>query len=525
MFRILSGFIALLVIIAPAFALAGEVAQSRYKIIIREADTEKAQQKNLPTGDSIYDMRRHVDAAHERPAPALDEPRISLTAFNKRLGDALIEIGSKVGYTVIFGPQVDPNAMVIANFKDTPLSSAVSAITSFVNSSYEIDHAKKTITVLRTITRTFSIPAVAISVPIMTAEMGGDMVGGGGGGGAAGGGMGMGMGGGGGAAVGAQSLKASVALKKTDVEIDSRRLFEDNIRKLLSPDGHYVLDWLSAILMVTDAAPNIKLIEEYINNIREATEKQLVVYATITQVSTTKDFRYGIDWNVLAKRLSGEVLTDARRGKELRLETAVTDIAAPTLTITRTAADISAVLRALEEQGDVKVLANPYIFARNLQPVAIFSGKSIPYISSIQRTVTGVVGEATTSFEIARAQDGIMLAVRTYVRDDGDIDVQIMPILSSIDEFVTFNIEGNVFTNPVSSVQQTMQSVTVSDGETVVIGGVKRERAEVAEKSVPLLSNIPLLGALFMSEAETDNRSELVIALKVKKVDRTAKSR
>jgi type II secretory pathway component GspD/PulD (secretin) len=242
-------------------------------------------------------------------------------------------------------------------------------------------------------------------------------------------------------------------------------------------------------------------------------------------VSTTKDFRYGIDWNVLAKRLSGEVLTDARRGKELRLETAVTNIAAPTLTITRTAADISAVLRALEEQGDVKVLANPYIFARNLQPVAIFSGKSIPYISSIQRTVTGVVGEATTSFEIARAQDGIMLAVRTYVRDDGDIDVQIMPILSSIDEFVTFNVEGNVFTNPVSSVQQTMQSVTVSDGETVVIGGVKRERAEAAEKSVPLLSNIPLLGSLFRSEAEIDSRSELVIALKVKKVDRTTKSR
>jgi type II secretory pathway component GspD/PulD (secretin) len=100
-----------------------------------------------------------------------------------------------------------------------------------------------------------------------------------------------------------------------------------------------------------------------------------------------------------------------------------------------------------------------------------------------------------------------------------------MPILSSIDEFVTFNIEGNVFTNPVSSVQQTMQSVTVSDGETVVIGGVKRERAEAAEKSVPLLSNIPLLGSLFRSEAEIDSRSELVIALKVKKVDRNAQQR
>jgi hypothetical protein len=527
MFKFLAVFVLLSMLIVPVGAKAEDTAESKYKIIIQTVSPEEAQQKNLPAGDSKYTVSPGSDIEDKKmPAPATSAvqhapsvyagPLVSMTAYNRRLGDVLLEIGSNVGYTVIFGPQVDPNLTVVVDLKSMPLPRAVRAITSFVNYSYEINNAEKTITILKTITKTFIIPDIAIGVPMMSAEMGGDMVGGGSGGSSPGGG-GMFPGAGGGD-MGAQNLKANVTLKKTDDKIDGRKLFEDNIKKLLSADGHYIIDWLSATLMVMDAVPNINLIEKYINGIKESAGKQLVVYATITQVSTAKEFRYGIDWNVLAKRLGGEILTDASRGREMRLETIVTAIPAPTLTVTRTAADVTAVLKALEEQGNVNVLANPYLYVRNLQPVAIFSGKSVPYIGSIQRSVAGAGGESTTSFSIARAQDGIMLSVRCHVKDDGNIDIQIAPILTSIDEFVTFNIEGNTFTNPVSSVQQTMQSVTVRDGETVVIGGVKREKKEVSEKAVPLLSKIPLLGAIFKSEGNTGSNSELVIALKVKKV-------
>ncbi len=195
----------------------------------------------------------------------------------------------------------------------------------------------------------------------------------------------------------------------------------------------------------------------------------------------------------------------------------MTDVTSPTLTITRTAADISGVLKALSDQGKVEVLSKPYIFARNLQPVAIFSGKSIPYIGSIQTTVSGTVGTSQTNYSISRAQDGMMLAVRCHIRDDGRIDVQIAPILASVDSYVTFNVGGNTFTNPVSSVQQTLQSVTLKDGETIVIGGIKRQHKEYASNEVPLLSKIPLLGYLFKSHDDTLSNSEIVIALKVEK--------
>lgn len=524
--KFLLGLVFLAVFTVPAIAFSGDTlrsdGESKYKIVIRttedssvppeksgsKSDDRQINRKDLSSTDSRYSIGHGAPLAVE-----FTEPKISMSAYNKRLGDILLEIGANTGYTVIFGPQVDPNVMVIADFKDMPLSRAVSAVTAFVNYSYEINKAEKIIKAVKSVTRIFSVPDVAISSPVMSAEMGGDMVGSGSEGASGGSQMFPGAGGG----IGSQNLKANVTLKKADDKIDGRKSFEDNIRKLLSPDGHYIIDWLSATLMVTDSVANVDLIGKYIGNIKEVTGKQLAVYATITQISTTKDFRYGIDWDLLVKRVSGEVLTGA--GRELKLKTSVSDIASPTLTITRTAADVTAVLKALEEQGNVQVLANPYLYVRNLQPVAIFSGKSVPYIGSIQKSVAGTVGESTTSFSIARAQDGIMLAVRCYVKDNGDIDVQIAPVLTSIDEFVTFNIEGNTFTNPVSSVQQTMQSVTIKDGETVIIGGVKREKREISEKGVPFLSKVPILGALFKSETNTDNNSELVIALKVKRVE------
>jgi type II secretory pathway component GspD/PulD (secretin) len=477
---------------------------SRYEIVPvqegageKESDTLKSQ---TPKAESLLKQGDTVKA----PALTDSDPRISYSSYGGRLGDILLEIGNTYGYTMIFGPQVDANQSVLVDLKDVPLSTAISALTQQVNYGYE--RKGNIITIHKVIAKTFNIPDVAITVPSMTAEMGGDMVGGG-----------TGSSGGSSATsssstdMGTQNLRANVVLKKADDKLDGRKLFEENIKKLISPDGHYVLDWASASLMVVDTPRNISHIEKFIDNLKDVTSKLIIVEATVTQVSTKNEFRFGIDWDLLAKTIGGTTLNT-------KIATDLVNITKPSLTITRTASDIGAVLKALEEQGDVSVLSSPYIYARNLQPVAIFSGKSIPYIGSIQKSVSGTVGETTTSYTIARAQDGIMLAVRCHIKDDGYIDVQIAPILASIDEFVTFTIDGNTFTNPVSSVQQTLQSVSLKDGEMIVIGGVKRKKEDKSERSIPFLSKIPLIGGLFSSQNNVSGTSDLVIALKVKKV-------
>ena len=73
-------------------------------------------------------------------------------------------------------------------------------------------------------------------------------------------------------------------LKKADDKLDGRKLLRRTSRNL--PDGHYVLDWASASLMVVDTPRNISHIEKFIDNLKDVTSKPIIVEATITQVST-----------------------------------------------------------------------------------------------------------------------------------------------------------------------------------------------------------------------------------------------
>ena len=429
-------------------------------------------------------------------------PLVSITSYGRKIGDIVLELSSQTGYNIVFGPETDPNLAVVINVNNIPLDKAIDAITKYLNYGYEIED--NTITISRMISKTFTIPEVAINIPQTSAELGGDMLGGSSSSSSSGS-------SGGATDTGSQNLRASVSIKKADDKLSGREIFENNIKKFLSPDGHYIIDWLSATLFVYDSPRNVKFIENYLKNLRKESDKQLIVESTISVVTLKNNTQLGIDWNIVINRLGGEVLTISTNSAN--------NVTNPAITIARTSYEISTVLKALQEQGDVKVISSPYVYARNLQPVAIYSGKSVPYISSIQRTVTGQTNESTTSYSVSKAQDGAMLSIKAHIRDDGKIDLQIVPILASIDGFVNFNIDNNNFSNPISSIQQTLQSITVKDGDTIIIGGIKRDKKSETIQGVPLLSKIPILGALFSYTDKESENAEVVIAIKVKKVE------
>ena len=429
-------------------------------------------------------------------------PLVSITSYGRKIGDIVLELSSQTGYNIVFGPETDPNLAVVINVNNIPLDKAIDAITKYLNYGYEIED--NTITISRMISKTFTIPEVAINIPQTSAELGGDMLGGSSSSSSSGS-------SGGATDTSSQNLRASVSIKKADDKLSGREIFENNIKKFLSPDGHYIIDWLSATLFVYDSPRNVKFIENYLKNLRKESDKQLIVESTISVVTLKNNTQLGIDWNIVINRLGGEVLTISTNSAN--------NVTNPAITIARTSYEISTVLKALQEQGDVKVISSPYVYARNLQPVAIYSGKSVPYISSVQRTVTGQTNESTTSYSVSKAQDGAMLSIKAHIRDDGKIDLQIVPILASIDGFVNFNIDNNNFSNPISSIQQTLQSITVKDGDTIIIGGIKRDKKSETTQGVPLLSKIPILGALFSYTDKESENAEVVIAIKVKKVE------
>ena len=168
--------------------------------------------------------------------------------------------------------------------------------------------------------------------------------------------------------------------------------------------------------------------------------------------------------------------------------------------------DLNLVLSAMYAQGRLQLLSNPSITVANNEEGRIQVGQEIRLPDSIATFDTGT--QSTT----VQAQDvGIILEVKPSINPDGFVRMDIRPTISRLSEKTT-DISEN-FRSPIIIKRTADTTVTVKDGETVVIGGLIEENSERRDMKIPLLGDIPLIGGLFRSESEVRRRTELLIVL------------
>lgn len=157
---------------------------------------------------------------------------------------------------------------------------------------------------------------------------------------------------------------------------------------------------------------------------------------------------------------------------------------------------LAATLYALAQKGDAKILSEPKVVTISNQQAKIQVGTDIPF--SITTISNGVV---TQSFQMVSA--GILLTVTPTINADDNIRIKIKPEVS---------IPGNVTAaGPEIRTRNAETEVIVKSGETLVIGGLIDEQDRKSISKVPLLGDIPVLGAFFRSTSTGKNRTELLI--------------
>jgi len=106
--------------------------------------------------------------------------------------------------------------------------------------------------------------------------------------------------------------------------------------------------------------------------------------------------------------------------------------------------------------------------------------------------------------------EGVVLSVTPQISGDGVISMTITP---SVTERVGEAVSRLGDTVPVLSVRETDTQVRVHQGETIVLGGLMQERVRTQTSKVPLLGDIPVIGALFRREERVTAKTDLVILL------------
>ncbi|MBI2301411.1 MAG: pilus assembly protein N-terminal domain-containing protein [Armatimonadetes bacterium] len=161
---------------------------------------------------------------------------------------------------------------------------------------------------------------------------------------------------------------------------------------------------------------------------------------------------------------------------------------------------VAASIRALVQENRARVLQMPSVTVDDGQPAIIQAVTDLPLPS----TTTGAGGGTGTSVEFRPV--GVRLEVTPTViwgEPDNRIEMTVLAEVSAIDAGVAINIGGSVI--PGISKREASTVVTVNDNEALVIGGLTTESERKNTSRIPLISEIPILGALFRY---TDSRKE-----------------
>ncbi|NLH41936.1 MAG: type II secretion system secretin GspD [Planctomycetes bacterium] len=170
-------------------------------------------------------------------------------------------------------------------------------------------------------------------------------------------------------------------------------------------------------------------------------------------------------------------------------------------------AQIGAILHALQKQSGVNILSTPSILTSNHRKAQIIVGENRPFVteSRITETNNPITPTVIKSFEYKDV--GITLDITPHISQGGlirlDLDTEFTKL---IEDVTTLSVD-----TPATAKRTAKTAVTMGSGATVVIGGLIRDDTTHAVKKVPLVGDLPLVGALFRSERDRTEKTNLLL--------------
>ena len=235
--------------------------------------------------------------------------------------------------------------------------------------------------------------------------------------------------------------------------------------------------------------------------------RQVMISVVLAEVQLGDELALGVKWGpgvsatnpnnavAVAGGNNGPIFTGSKTG-----------IFPPDLTtsVLNFALNVNVVLQALAAETNVRILQQPRIFTSDNKEAKFFQGQDIPFqASSLSDLNTG--GGVNATFE--QIPVGIGLNVRPRITKDENVNMQIEVLLSNQNRATPQGVGGN----PVIDRRQTNTTVTVKNGQTIVLSGIRRETENKIKNKVPVLGDVPVLDWVFANTNEVKEVTELLV--------------
>jgi type IV pilus assembly protein PilQ len=286
---------------------------------------------------------------------------------------------------------------------------------------------------------------------------------------------------------------------------------EKALDKFISKRGSLSCSPSTSNIIVTDTESKIKTIDTFIEEIDRITP-QVLVEARIYDITSQDKLDLGVQWQAGRRTTYDETSGTGTIGVNPsdRTDPFITGVFSGATSKTSSVSgnlrigwlnasiDIDAMIKAQQNIVNAKLLANPRILVLDNETADFDIVREIPYK---QTSTTGNTATETVIFKPV----GTKLQVTPHVTKYGMLRLRIVPEFGVVVGTLTEGSPPTVDTRKVDTI------ALVKDGQTVVIGGLRKKEVSQQTNKIPLLGDIPVLGALFRFEGEDITNSELVV--------------
>ncbi len=278
-------------------------------------------------------------------------------------------------------------------------------------------------------------------------------------------------------------------------------------------------------------------VREYLRMLQQSVSRQVLIEATVVEVSLTDEHRTGVDWRIFNRssdttgnatgnniQSNGFSGSQSLHGQQVPVDASSPQATPSALFSLRhqsaTLGNLTATLELLRTYGSVHILSQPQIIALNNQSAVLKVVDNRVYFSvEVERSSSDDNERITTESRIHTVPVGLVMSVIPFISADGQVVLNIRPSISRIlgfrDDPIPALATGGI-RNSVPEIQvREMESVlSVKHGETIVIGGLMQQNDSLRDTGVSGLRSLPWVGKLFGREVQTSGKSELLVFLR-----------
>lgn len=302
-----------------------------------------------------------------------------------------------------------------------------------------------------------------------------------------------------------------------------------DIKTLLSSEGKVLYGDEPNSIVVVDYPENIQRVAQYLDTLDTA-PKQVLIEARVVEVKLQKEHSLGVNWKAFMDRgympigrfkagtsalglMPGNIEQSIPYKNTFFPPAQTSSGQQSPFTFAIFDDNISIVLSTLAASLDTDILSAPRITTVNNREAEIKVITKLPWAEP-QVTVSDT-GTVTVTWTINYEEVGITLKVTPTITEDGNIAMVLAPEVSEktsdYNLTVTQGTTSVPYTVPIIDKRTASTKVVVGTGQTLIIGGLIKDKTTRGASKIPLLGDIPGIGYLFKSVKDTKDKTELLI--------------